>query len=71
MYCYPCAEQGVNHPAVALCRSCDAGLCLEHLRETAEKFAADAHLASGSMSDTCNHDTWATTITALTGAGEG
>ena len=61
----------VAYGPMALCRSCDAGLCLEHLRETAEKFAADAHLASGSMSDTCNHDTWATTITALTGAGEG
>jgi hypothetical protein len=71
MYCYPCAEQGVNQPAVALCRSCHAGLCLEHLRETAEKFATDEHLASGSMSDACHHDTWATTKTASARAGEG
>jgi len=66
MYCYPCAEHGVNQPAVALCRSCRAGLCLNHLRETAAKFAADEHLSPGIMSDTCHHDTWATTNTAPT-----
>jgi hypothetical protein len=70
LHCYPCAEQGANQPAVALCRSCHAGLCLKHLRETAEKFAGDAHLASGSMSAACHHDTWAPTKTVPTGAAE-
>ncbi len=40
MYCYACAERGTETPAVALCRSCQAGLCLEH---SAEQFAADKH----------------------------
>jgi hypothetical protein len=70
MYCYVCAEQGVEQPAVALCRSCQAGLCLKHLRETAEKFATDEHHASASMSDVCHHDTWATSKTAHGGAAE-
>ena len=52
MHCYECAEQGVEQPAVALCRSCSAGLCLEHLRETAARFASDHILAP------CHHDTW-------------
>jgi hypothetical protein len=52
MHCYPCAEQGVARPAVAICRSCSAGLCLEHLRETAAQFAA------GNMYEYCHHDTW-------------
>jgi hypothetical protein len=55
MLCYPCAEQGTDQPAVALCRSCNAGLCLDHLRATA------AHLASSHMLDTCEHDTWTVT----------
>jgi hypothetical protein len=50
--CYPCKKQGVDEPAVALCRSCTAGLCLEHLRETASRIAASHILA------TCDHDTW-------------
>lgn len=52
MLCYPCAEQGIQQPAVALCRSCTAGLCLEHLRETASRFASSHILES------CHHDTW-------------
>ena len=52
MLCYPCKKQGVSEPAVALCRSCTAGLCLEHLRETASRIAASHILA------TCDHDTW-------------
>jgi hypothetical protein len=51
--CYPCRQRGVSEPAVALCRSCTAGLCLEHLRETASRLAASHILA------TCDHDTWA------------
>jgi hypothetical protein len=55
MLCYSCAELGVDRPAVALCRACSAGLCLEHLRETAAHFASDHILA------TCHHDTWTKT----------
>jgi hypothetical protein len=63
MLCYPCAEQGVKQPAVALCRGCNAGLCVVHLRATA------AHLASSHMLDTCSHDTWTETYRPV-GAGE-
>jgi hypothetical protein len=52
MLCYPCAKSGAERPAVALCTSCSAGLCLEHLRETSARFASDNALA------TCHHDTW-------------
>jgi Uncharacterized protein conserved in archaea (DUF2180) len=55
MLCYPCAEQGTDKPAVALCRSCNAGLCLDHVRVTA------AHLASSHILDTCQRDTWIVT----------
>jgi hypothetical protein len=53
MLCYSCAAQGIKQPAVALCRSCTAGLCLEHLRDTASRFASSRILES------CHHDTWA------------
>lgn len=55
MLCYICAEEGSDQPAVALCRSCNAGLCLAHLRATA------THLASSHMLDSCHHDTWTVT----------
>jgi hypothetical protein len=55
MLCYSCAEQAIDRSAVALCRSCGAGLCMEHLRATA------LHLASSHMLDACQHDTWITT----------
>lgn len=58
MFCYCCAERGTDRPAVALCRSCNAGLCLVHLRETA------AHFASSHMLDSCHHDTWIVTRAA-------
>jgi hypothetical protein len=51
MLCYRCAEMGTDRPAVALCRSCNAGLRLAHLRATA------AQCASSHMLDSCNHDT--------------
>jgi hypothetical protein len=60
MLCYCCAEQGIHQEALALCRSCGAGLCLDHLRETADRFAA-SHIL-----DTCHHDTWAPTALAVT-----
>ena len=53
MQCYVCAEGGIDRPAVALCRSCHAGLCLEHLREAAAQFESDNMLAA------CHHSTWA------------
>ena len=53
MLCYCCKEIGVECPAVALCRSCGAGLCTEHLRETATR------LAVGHLFERCHHDTWA------------
>jgi hypothetical protein len=55
MLCHSCAEQGIDQPAVALCRSCSAGLCLVHLRETA------AYLAASHILDSCRHDTWIAT----------
>ena len=55
MLCYACIEHGTERPAVALCRSCYAGLCLEHIRETAARFA------SSHILDSCHHSTWAVT----------
>lgn len=55
MLCYSCAKEGTNQSAVALCHSCNAGLCLDHLRATA------AHFASSHMLDSCHHDTWTVT----------
>lgn len=52
MDCYECSTDGSAEPAVAVCRSCSAGLCLVHLRETA------AAMRNGSVMPTCNHDTW-------------
>lgn len=52
MLCYSCAEEGIDRRAVALCRSCSAGLCMQHLRATASRFA------SSHMLDACHHDTW-------------
>jgi hypothetical protein len=55
MLCYSCAEEGIDRQAVALCRGCTAGLCMEHLRATAAGFAA-SHILAG-----CHHDTWIAT----------
>jgi Uncharacterized protein conserved in archaea (DUF2180) len=52
MLCYPCAKNGVERAAVALCSSCSAGLCPEHLRETAAQLASDNPFAG------CRHGTW-------------
>ena len=54
MNCYVCAKHEVAVPAVATCRNCGAGLCMEHLRE-----AAADHPAGGTTFG-CSHDTWAT-----------
>ncbi|MBA2763714.1 MAG: DUF2180 family protein [Thermoleophilaceae bacterium] len=52
MDCYECSTRGGAEPAVAVCRSCSAGLCLVHLRETASE------MRNGSVMPTCSHDTW-------------
>lgn len=52
MRCYECAKLGTAEPAVAVCRSCSAGLCLTHLRETA------LFMATGAIRPSCQHDTW-------------
>jgi hypothetical protein len=52
MNCYECAKTGAAAPAVALCLHCNAGLCLEHLREAAaEPTRGGTHMG-------CAHDTW-------------
>lgn len=69
MYCYECSKQGITVSAVALCRSCSAGLCPKHLHETAERFAADKErLGPGIMSPVCHHDTWAANGRSATAA---
>jgi hypothetical protein len=60
--CYECSKSGVDKPAVAICKSCSAGLCLEHLRETA------AYLATGAIRPSCAHDTWSQPMSAATRA---
>jgi hypothetical protein len=52
MDCYECAKRATSRVAVATCRSCSAGLCLEHLRDTAVR------MQSGSLAPVCHHDTW-------------
>lgn len=52
MICYVCATRDTREEAVALCKHCNAGLCLDHLRET----AAGPH--AGGVSLGCGHGTW-------------
>jgi hypothetical protein len=52
MNCYVCATSGVAAAAVATCRHCSCGLCLDHLR------IAAADPARGGTHATCDHDTW-------------
>jgi hypothetical protein len=52
MDCYECAKAGTKTTAVAICRSCSAGLCLTHLREAA------ATVGPGGLNVVCRHDTW-------------
>jgi hypothetical protein len=49
MNCYVCATDGRPEVAVALCRVCMVGLCLDHLRDAA------SHTGSGGMSLNCAH----------------
>jgi hypothetical protein len=52
MHCYQCAKTGTERQAVAACRSCNAGLCMTHLKQTA------AYLDTGTIRTSCDHDTW-------------
>jgi hypothetical protein len=52
MNCFECAKDGSTMSAVALCRHCSAGLCMDHLRD-----AATDH-AQGGIQVTCRHSTW-------------
>ena len=52
MECYVCARGNVRQPAVALCKSCSAGLCVGHLRDAARE------LDRGGLMPTCRHGTW-------------
>jgi hypothetical protein len=36
MNCYVCGQKDVQRAAVALCHSCSAGLCVEHVVERAQ-----------------------------------
>ncbi len=51
MICRECSHEGAQTPAVALCQSCSAGLCEEHLRQA-------AHDLRHQMYGRCTHTTW-------------
>ena len=40
MKCYVCALKEIETEAIALCKSCQVGLCLEHLQEDYESYRA-------------------------------
>ena len=53
MNCIVCTQTGkADRAAVALCPHCKAGLCLDHVHETAK--SADP----GGMKLACSHHTW-------------
>lgn len=54
MDCYMCATWAGARSAVAICPHCGAGLCLEHLRESAVQGRR------GGLFTGCLHDTWTT-----------
>jgi hypothetical protein len=51
MECYVCATRSEQQVAVASCPSCQAGLCLGHVRELAA-------VRAGSTALSCDHLTW-------------
>ena len=65
MNCYVCATRGNTVPAVASCKKCAAGLCLEHVRE-----AALDHPAGGTIF-ACSHDTWSESVAHTEAADRG
>jgi hypothetical protein len=52
MNCFECAKDGSTNAAVALCRHCNAGLCMDHLRDSA------TDRSRGGLQTTCRHTTW-------------
>ena len=54
MNCLTCARTERTEVAVAICPHCNAGLCQQHLAETA------ARRRPGGMNLSCGHDTWDT-----------
>jgi hypothetical protein len=52
MNCFECARGGSTTTAVALCRHCNAGLCVDHLRDAA------TDRPQGGLHATCRHSTW-------------
>lgn len=63
MNCYVCATKDMREaPAVALCKHCDAGLCLQHLR------VAAATQQAGGLNLACIHDTWSPAIASRVGS---
>jgi hypothetical protein len=56
MNCYECAKANDETVAVATCRYCSCGLCMEHLR------IAASNPRRGGTHATCEHDTWLTRL---------
>jgi hypothetical protein len=56
MNCYVCATRGEAVPAVASCKKCGAGLCLEHVCEAALDQPAGGTIYARS------HDTWSESV---------
>lgn len=52
MNCFECARRGSTTVAVAICRYCNAGLCLDHMREAA------VDRSRGGLQTACSHMTW-------------
>jgi len=48
MNCYMCAREGRNQEAVAVCKYCSVGLCLDHLE-------ADCAFSYPAPRYSCNH----------------
>lgn len=58
MNCYVCATTNTVTAAVAICPSCQAGLCLPHVREA----AATSGPGGTSIKFGCHHNTWSAAI---------
>lgn len=65
MHCYECAKADQVEEAVGVCRSCSAGLCLMHLRETARYFGG------GAIRIACDHDTFTAVLAPASHGGQG
>ena len=52
MNCFECARSGSTAVAVAICRYCNAGLCLDHVRDAA------TDRSRGGLQTACSHTTW-------------